>query len=383
MTVATTTNITTYTGNGATTAFATGFPFLGNADLQVTRITIADGTRTLLVEGTNYTVAGAMVSSGGTVTTIGSGSPLSGAYQLEILRATQAIQPTDYVANDALPAETHEAGLDRLTMLIQELQERVADIIAGGVGAITMSNRPVSGAGFYSQQVANDFQFKKLYCPVGFTTTEDSDKVRLDVGPVLDPTASAFSRPLTIDNAQSFALSWKAAGTGVADHRAVTTLLIADNLTNDEASLKFIGADDTGTAAYEIICEMTQWHDANQSTVLRASLFGHTSIYDQGNVSGSVTIDMNRGGRQKCTLTGNITSLTVTAPFENRPAHGHFDFKQDGTGSRTIAWPSSFKWATNKTATDKLLSTAANARDRLVWDFDGTDYLVDLIKGRA
>jgi hypothetical protein len=41
MTVSTTSNLTTQNGNGVTTAFPTGFPFMADTDLTVTRITLA------------------------------------------------------------------------------------------------------------------------------------------------------------------------------------------------------------------------------------------------------------------------------------------------------------------------------------------------------
>lgn len=385
MTVSTTTNVTTYTGNGSTTAFATGFPFYSNGDVQVTRITIADGTRTLLIQDVDYTIVGAGLDAGGTVTTIGSGSPVSALYQVEIKRQTAQTQTLDLVANDSFSAEAAEDVFDKLTMICQELSAQITAVAAGGSGAFTISNRPGSGSGWYSQQVGNDFQFKKLRVSNDLTLADSADEIVLRMANVLSHgNRATVNLPLVIDDAESFALSWRAgAGVGVSGSLSITTLLISNNLTVDNAQLKFIGANDDGIANKNIILELTQHNDAETNTVARAQLFGHLSEYNQGNVSGTVTIDLNRGGRQKCTLTGNISTLNVTAPYNNALAHGHFDFIQDGTGSRTIAWPSSFKWVTARTPADKLLSTAAGARDRLVWDYNGTDYLVDLMKGRV
>ena len=44
MTVASTTNIVRFTGDGATSVFAYGFKIFANTDLEVTKFTIADGT---------------------------------------------------------------------------------------------------------------------------------------------------------------------------------------------------------------------------------------------------------------------------------------------------------------------------------------------------
>ena len=67
MTVSSTTSKVSYTGNGVTTAFAVPFYFLEAADLQVILRSSA-GVETVQALTTNYTVAGAGVSSGGTVT---------------------------------------------------------------------------------------------------------------------------------------------------------------------------------------------------------------------------------------------------------------------------------------------------------------------------
>ena len=60
-------------------------------------------------------------------------------------------------------------------------------------------------------------------------------------------------------------------------------------------------------------------------------------------------------------MTANIT----TAPTFSNPKDGQtirVFISQDATGSRTMTWPTSFKWAA---ATPVALSTAANAVDML------------------
>lgn len=62
------------------------------------------------------------------------------------------------------------------------------------------------------------------------------------------------------------------------------------------------------------------------------------------------------------TLTGNVT----TAPTLSTPGSGqtiNWFLTQDATGSRTMTWPTSFKWPGG---TAGVLSTAANAVDLLV-----------------
>ena len=120
MTVSSTTSKASYSGNGTTTAFTVPFYFLEAADVQV--ILRSGTTETVQTLTTNYTVAGAGVTSGGTVTMLV--APAVGT-TLTILRNIEATQETDLVPNDRLPAETLETALDKATMLIQQLDEEI------------------------------------------------------------------------------------------------------------------------------------------------------------------------------------------------------------------------------------------------------------------
>ena len=113
MTISTTTNKNSYTGNGSTTAFAYTFDILADAEIQV-----YDGG-TLQTLTTHYTVSGAGDAGGGTVTFV---TAPANSNSVVLIRNTTNTQLVDYVANDPFPAETHETALDRLTMLVQDVQ---------------------------------------------------------------------------------------------------------------------------------------------------------------------------------------------------------------------------------------------------------------------
>lgn len=121
MTISTTASRISYNGNGSTTAFSFPYRFLTNADLTVIKVA-ADGTETTLTLNTNYTVTGADDDAGGTVTV--SVAPLSGQ-RLVIYRSVSITQEVDYITGDAFPAETHERALDRLTMVAQQHQDAI------------------------------------------------------------------------------------------------------------------------------------------------------------------------------------------------------------------------------------------------------------------
>ncbi len=121
MTVSSQTARADYNGNGITDDFAVPFRFLENGQLRVLRTVVATGISTTLTLDAGgpdgYTVSGAGVPSGGMVST--NSAPAIGT-TLSILRNVPVTQEIDYLANDPFPAETHERGLDKLTMIVQQ-----------------------------------------------------------------------------------------------------------------------------------------------------------------------------------------------------------------------------------------------------------------------
>lgn len=120
MTVSSTTNRAAYTGNGVTTSFSFPYYFLADSDLKVIKVTIADGTESVQVLNTDYTVTGAANPAGGSVVMA---SAPSSSYSIVIYRDPPATQAVDLVENDPLPAETLEGAYDKLTMLIQRVKD--------------------------------------------------------------------------------------------------------------------------------------------------------------------------------------------------------------------------------------------------------------------
>jgi hypothetical protein len=123
MTISSTTVRNSYSGDASTTTFSYTFKIFADSDIQVI-IRSSNGTETTKTITTHYTVTGAGNSGGGSVIFTSGNIPTS--TQTVVLRRnipqTQAI---DYIANDPFPAESHEEGLDRATMAIQQLQEEV------------------------------------------------------------------------------------------------------------------------------------------------------------------------------------------------------------------------------------------------------------------
>ena len=124
MTVSTQTNKVSFTGTGANTALATGFPFIDDTDLVVTKRVTATGAETTLVLNTHYTVTGGTYANG-TVTPVDGATDFPTSVTWTIKRVTPKTQATDYVANDNFGAETHERALDKVTYLKIDSQEEL------------------------------------------------------------------------------------------------------------------------------------------------------------------------------------------------------------------------------------------------------------------
>ena len=123
MTVSSTTEKNSYSGNSSTTVFAYSFKIFADSDLQVI-IRSSTGAETTKTLTTHYTVSGAGDASGGNVTFTSGNTPATGE-TVVIRRGVPQTQAIDYIANDPFPAESHEEGLDRATMTTQQVQEEL------------------------------------------------------------------------------------------------------------------------------------------------------------------------------------------------------------------------------------------------------------------
>src|SRR5210317_1640059 len=123
MTISSTTVKNSYSGNGTLDTFNYTFKVFADADLQVI-IRDASATETVKTLTTHYTVTGAGSVSGGTIVFTAGNIPTA-TETVVIRRASPQTQAIDYIANDPFPAESHEEGLDRAMMTLQQLQEEV------------------------------------------------------------------------------------------------------------------------------------------------------------------------------------------------------------------------------------------------------------------
>jgi hypothetical protein len=116
MTISSTTNRVEQAGNDVTVDIPFPYYFLADADLKVY---VDDVLQTIT---TDYTVTGAGVGAGGTVSM--HVAPATGETAV-VFRDPAITQTKDWVENDPDPAEQKEEGFDLLTMICQRLSEQI------------------------------------------------------------------------------------------------------------------------------------------------------------------------------------------------------------------------------------------------------------------
>ncbi len=131
MTVSNQATVQQYTGTGGNPGLGTEFVFVDAADIKVTQRVIATGVDTVLVLGTHYSVTGGKDANGlpgtGTVTPLNGAVDFAATMTWTLERITPKTQSRVYNESDKFPAQSHEGGLDRLTLLSQEAASQRSD----------------------------------------------------------------------------------------------------------------------------------------------------------------------------------------------------------------------------------------------------------------
>ena len=143
MTVSSSINRASYSGNGTLTTFAYGFKVFDQDDLTVI-LRASNGTETVQTITTDYTVTGVGDVGGGNV--VFGTAPASGV-TVVILREMDLDQGLDLVPNDPFPAQSLENSLDKLTFMVQQHKEELGRTIkASRTNVISGSEFTISAA---------------------------------------------------------------------------------------------------------------------------------------------------------------------------------------------------------------------------------------------
>ncbi len=118
-------NITSgpYIGNGAGSTFSYDFRVDDESQLSVYETT-DEGVQTLLILTTDYTVAGVGDDGGGIITRVAGNLPVD--YEWYIRSNYNDTQLTAFASQGGFFADVHEKAMDKLTFLVQQLQDRWA-----------------------------------------------------------------------------------------------------------------------------------------------------------------------------------------------------------------------------------------------------------------
>lgn len=138
-----------YTGNDATSSFAFSFKVFADADIRVVETLISTSVESDLVLDTNYTVsrnADQDNSPGGTITYKVGGvtTALPSTKKLTIVGDFDYAQPTDLPNGGAWAASVVETALDRLTLQVKQLKEKVDRAALAPVSSTTYTGEDLA-----------------------------------------------------------------------------------------------------------------------------------------------------------------------------------------------------------------------------------------------
>jgi len=349
MTVSTTTNRASYSGNGSTTAFAYGFKIFADADLTVI-IRASTGVETTKTLSTHYNVSGAGSASGGNVTFTSGNTPASGE-TVVILRSLTLTQGTDYVANDPFPAESHEDALDRLTMITQQLNEAQGRSLKVSQTNVIATSEFTADATARANKILGFDGSGDLIVTEGKVDTVTSSVSAVSAGGT--PTAAATYTASSGALALAFGLvtgntgaTGNTGSTGAAGSNAGLALTFSNSTSDADpgggklafnngtvSSASVIFVDDNDDNGVDISTFVQSFDDVSNVTargILLITKEGTASTYAMFKVSGAVT---NASGYSKIAVTHVVSNGTFS---NNDGITVQFSYSgNDGAGSLT------------------------------------------------
>lgn len=189
MTIASIANKKQYDGNDVTTDFAFPYKFILDSHLVVVLTDIND-VDTILILDTDYTVTGAGDEGGGTVTYPLNpfGTPLATGEVLTIYREVSNLQGIDLSNQGAFFLEILEDSLDYLTMITQQVQEKVDRCVKT---TVTDPDDPPTLANF--NQMVEDGLASLKFIIDGLTILSNDNVANNDKIPIVDVTGDALN----------------------------------------------------------------------------------------------------------------------------------------------------------------------------------------------
>jgi hypothetical protein len=203
-------------------------------------------------------------------------------------------------------------------------------------------------------------------------TDLDSIDALFDAGPILKITKGGTGGATAGDARTALGL---AIGTNVLAYDAnLQSFVTAFTLpTSDSTANYVLKTDGAGTLGFAVAATGDVTLAGTQTLTnktIEAGTFtnGYTEEVATANTSTAYTIDLANGSVQILTLTG---SCTFTFPTATAGKSFIMLLKQDGTGSRTVTWPSAVKWPSGTAPT---ITSTASKLDKYIFTADGTNW---------
>jgi hypothetical protein len=332
MTVDTTPNIKTYTGNGVTAPYSTEFKFYDDTDIVVT---VSGSTKTLNGAGTyDYTVSG----GGGLVGTVTfNNAPLSSA-PIILQRIVPIEQQTDFQNFDGNPADVTERQFDLGIMISQQLNEANARSILAPVGT-TLTTNEISGTIDATSRILTITSSGPATATIAsLSTTLDTSLTSLTTGDFLQYDGAEW---VNIPDPTGIKVSSNDTASGDLEAKLLVGTGLALSTQND-------GSNETRTISHSFASQ-AEVRAGTDNTKPITSLRAEEALYRPVNAIGSIgggtqDIDLDDGR----TVSATVDTSTTTFTFSNPKASGiadAFDLYLTNGGSQTVNWPASVVWA--------------------------------------
>ena len=329
-----------------------------------------------VLQSTGFTISGVGNNGGGDVTF--SIAPTS-AVEVYIRRSTALDRQTDYNEGDAIRPETLDADLDRLVHMVQNTVN--ASVYVDGDGKINANNRVIKNVG--TPVNANDVVNKTfadgvLSTASGYATSASNSVTAAAVQVGLATTQTGLATTQAgIATAQAV-IATTQAGISTTQAGLAAAYAASINLPSSftGAATRMLRVNDTETGyEFQTVAQVLTnigAEPANAAIVKTnvSSTFTKSQTASAGTLTDGVTIDWDAQNVQVATVTlgGN---RTVNAPTNVVSGTAYILIvKQDGTGGRSLAWNSVFKFMSGVAPT---LTVTASAVDVFTFVADGSN----------
>jgi hypothetical protein len=352
-----------YAGNVVANNFPVTWPFFSGT--LVVRLIEADDSETILSEGSDFTVDGGTDEEGKpAVGELILSTELTAGQSLRIERSTPLTQGSTWPENDPFPQATIEAALDKNVLMLQEVLAgelsigTVETVEAGEPASATITGVPPrlnlaiprGEQGLTGSPGAPGDGNGDVIGPEGATDGHavlfdgNTGKILKSAGaaPALDGHGHTISDVTGLQDA----LDLKAAAAVQVNGGGLVT---GGGTLTENRTLTVTAATPgdfrTGTEAGEVLTPKNVWDSAGFVTLTQAA---------------TIAVDFSTGFNFTTTMTGN---RTLGSPSNAKPGQsGTIYIIQDGSGGRTLAYGSNWKFAGGAAPS---LTTTANRIDAL------------------